>query len=118
MAIALLRPAAAIAPYSIPVHGELGRALFRQRRYDAALDHFERARYSDEKLADLHGRAASSLDERGAFAEAIHHYEQAMVRADRGLAKHSAHGVVSQSRELQRKRRAWSSRLKEIQAER
>ena len=110
MAIALLRPATVVAPYSIPVHGELGRALFRQRRYDAAMEHFAKARYSDEKLADLHGRAAASLDERGRVAEARAQYASAIERADRALAKHSAHGAMSEARELRRQRREWSER--------
>jgi hypothetical protein len=118
LAIALLRPALVLAPNSIPVHAELGRALFEQRRYDESIEHFARARYSDDQLADLHGRAAGALEARGRFAQAVAHYENAVERAERAIAKHSAHGVSSKVRALQRKRREWTSRVEALEPER
>jgi len=117
-AIALLRPAVVVAPNSIPVHGELGRALFQQRRYQQAIEHFERARYSDDKLADLHGRAAEALEARGRIGQAVAHYKSAVERAERAIAKHSAHGTNAQARALRMQRREWASRMQALEPER
>jgi tetratricopeptide (TPR) repeat protein len=114
-AVALLRPALVLAPNSIPVNGEMGRALFLQRRYDEAIEHFVRARYSDDKLAEFHGRAAEALEGRGRAQEAVAHYEKAAQRAERAIAKHDAHGVTSEARALRLQRREWTTRIEALE---
>jgi TolB-like protein/DNA-binding winged helix-turn-helix (wHTH) protein/Tfp pilus assembly protein PilF len=70
-AIAEMKVAAELDPYSLPVQSFLGRTLVWARRYDEALAQYQRANALDPNFAVTHERLAHLYADLGRFNEAI-----------------------------------------------
>lgn len=113
-AIRLLSAALSLSPQSVPLNKELARAFELEGRYEEAIEHFERARYSNEKLARLHGDIAERLEIAGRSQEALDHYRRASERVRGAIAENEAHGSTARVRELRALRRVWDQKAESL----
>lgn len=93
-AVAVLRQAAAAAPYSAPAHSKLGIAYAHRRQWEEARAEFTRAIQLDPNFAPAHSNLGNVYREQGRPEDAIAAYQKAILLDPDYWIAHQNLGVV------------------------
>jgi superkiller protein 3 len=81
--VGLFQHMLALTPNAVPVHNNLGMALYSRGRFDDAISHYRRALQLQPDDAKAYNNLGLALRAQGKVDEAISHYQQALrIRPD------------------------------------